>query len=209
MNKTKIIVSSLVVLLIVSIGTSLALYQKAQKSMNSQPSGANTQQTNTQSTNNIAYTAFSSPNLDFSFEYPSTWTYKDISDINSPGTIGFTFYNTSDTTGAPVLTVYFPMSDNSIDFCSGKRIGRNSVAPYMQLNISPTNDSQTFVTYEQCGQELNMSGAVIYWQKGEKFLSTDDIKDLSKINAMLFSPDNSSQESKDIGLHIAQSIKLK
>jgi uncharacterized protein (UPF0333 family) len=204
MDKTKVVISFLVVLLIVSIATSFMFYQKAQTSTNSKPS-----EVSTQPANNIKYATFSSPKLDFTFEYPSTWTYKDMSNTSDSGTVIFTLYNTSDTTGAPVLTVYSPMGDNSIDFCSGKRIGRNSIFPYMQLNISPTNDSQTFVTYEQCGQESSMSGAVVYWQKSEKFLSTDDIKDLSKINAILFSLDDNSQESKAIGLHIAQSIKIR
>lgn len=204
MNKTKVIIYSLIVLLVVSIGASFMLYQKAQQNINPKPC-----ETRTQPANTITYTTFSSPKLDFTFEYPSTWTHKDMSDTSDSGSIIFTFYNTSDTTGGPVLAVDSPMGYNSVDFCSGKRIGMNSIAPYMQLNIFPTNDPQTFVTYEQCGHEPNMSGAIVYWQKGEKFLSTDDVKDLSKINVMSFDLYGNSQEEKNIGLHIAQSIKIK
>lgn len=207
MDKNKVVISLLIVLLVVSIVTSFALYQKAQKSANFQISGANTQQIDTQSVNNITYTTFSSPKLDFTFEYPSTWKYEDISDQNSLGTTDFVFYDIYDDK-IPILKVESPMNDAK-DFCSGKNAGRVNIWPYMQLNIFPTNDPETFVTYEQCGQRPIVSGAIIYWQKGEKFLSTDDVKDVYTINTMLFNPAGNFQKDKEVGLYIAQSVRIK
>jgi hypothetical protein len=203
MNKTKPLIGSLVILLIVSIGASFMFYQKAQKSAGSQSCEVKTKPANA-----VAYTTFSSPKLDFTFEYPSTWTYQDVSYMSDSGIVNFAFKNTPGTEGPPVLAVYSPRGTELSDFCSGK-MGGNTIYPYMQLNVFPTNDSQTFITYEQCGEKQDLSDAIIYWQKGEKFLSADEIKGSNKISGMLFNLNSGSQEDRSIGLHIAQSIKMK
>lgn len=203
MNKTKVITGFLVLLLIASIGASFMFYQKAQKSTNSKLCEVNNSPANT-----VAYTTFSSPKLDFTFEYPSTWTYRDVGNTSNPENAYFAFFNTPDTAGAPTLAIYSPRGNELSDFCSGK-MGGSTVYPYMQLNIFPTNDPQTFITYEQCGEKRDLSDAIIYWQKGKKFLSADDVNGSDKISGILFNLYSGSQEDRDIGLHIAQSVKMK
>ncbi len=203
MNKTKFVNVFLILLLVVSIGISFVFYQKAQNSRDTKTCEADNLFADT-----VAYNTFSSPKLDFTFEYPSSWTYRDVENVSDPGNIYFAFFNTADTAGAPTLAVYSPRGKEMQDFCSGK-IGGNIVYPYMQLNIFPTNDPQTFITYEQCGEKQDLSDAIIYWQKGKKFLSADDLNNSDEISGMLFNLFSGSQEDRNIGLHIAQSIKMK
>ena len=58
--------------------------------------------------NDIAYTTFSSPKADFTFEYPDTWVYEEKTDPYNPNATGWNFYsNTEEKFGIPIFAVLF------------------------------------------------------------------------------------------------------
>lgn len=145
----------------------------------------------------ITYKTFSSPKADFTFEYPDTWIYNEEEIEN---TSVWTF------TGDVVLEVHSP-SYEVFDSCSGSFYIRGIEKTSYQLNTFPTNDPETFVTYEQCGSEYG--SGYIYWQKGEYFANSEDIKDIKKINLIIFDSGIENKKNINIMQHIAQSIKIK
>lgn len=151
---------------------------------------------------NIVYATFSSPKADFSFEYPNTWTFEEEQIAN---TAAWRFYSDSKKE-ENALIVYSPMLD-ATDFCSGSFSQRGIEKNPYQLNTFPTNDPETFVTYERCGK--GYPSTYIYWQKGEYLATSQDIKDIQKINLMKFMAEADNTENTDIAQHIAQSIKVK
>lgn len=160
--------------------------------------------TNTFSPDNIKYVTFSSSKADFTFEYPNTWIYTEAKDPQNNNLMGWNFYSGSEVKPdtPPIIEIAFPLSD-VVNFCSTnyEYIDKKSFL----LNVFPTNDPKTFITYEQCGGKYGV--AYIYWQKGEHFTKADDIKDIHKINLMIFY--SGSEENEKIAQHIAQSIKIK
>ncbi|MFA6097663.1 MAG: hypothetical protein WC788_08645 [Candidatus Paceibacterota bacterium] len=148
----------------------------------------------------IVYKTFSSPEADFTFEYPDTWTYgKSIIE----DTIVWNFYiNSEKNPSNSVLEVHFPTYE-TVDFCS---IGYKGTKNPYQLNTFPTNDPETFITYEQCSQSQNGDG-YIYWQKGEYFANAGLISDILKTNLMIFH--YNSAEGRTIAQHISESITIK
>ncbi len=155
--------------------------------------------------NNITYTTFSSSKADFTFEYPSTWVYDEKTDpYNSKATDWAFYINSNDKTGVPILAVISPMTE-VVDFCSGGPATAMGNLYSFTLSVFPTNDSETFITYEHCGGE-DGSG-YIYWQKGKYFANATDIKDIHKVNLMKFY--SNSEEGQKIAKHIAQSIKIR
>jgi hypothetical protein len=151
---------------------------------------------------NIAYKTFSSPKADFTFEYPDTWVYDEKTDLYNPNATSWIFYTSEkEKFEMPILAAISPLTE-VVDFCS---IGYKGAKTSYQLNTFPTNDPETFITYEQCGGEYG--GAYIYWQKGEYFANASLINDIHKINLMNFY--SGSKEGVEIARHIAQSIKIK
>jgi len=145
---------------------------------------------------NIVYATFSSPKIDFTFEYPDTWIFEENNTEDT--TASWRFYSDSKKENS-TLYVYSPVTD-AIDFCSGNfELTGIEKTPY-QLNTFPTNDPETFTTYEKCGGEYGSS--YIYWQKGKYFANSRDIADLHKMNIII-------ADNTDIAQHIAQSIKIK
>lgn len=150
----------------------------------------------------ITYATFSSPEADFTFEYPNSWVYEEETDPKNLKVTGWNFYESLEKKfEIPILAVISPLTE-MVDFCS---VGYKGTKTPYQLNTFPTNDFETFVTYEQCGGEYG--GAYIYWQKGEYFANASLINNILKINLMNFY--SGSEEGKKIAQHIAQSIKIK
>ena len=167
-------------------------------------------ETNQDENNEITYKTFSSPKADFIFEYPSTWVYneKEISTMSGGKeikTMAWGFYpNLEGSYGnrPPYLEVHSPTYE-TVDFFSAGYKGTKS--PY-QLNTFPTNDPETYVTYEQ-GE--NGGKAYIYWQKGEAFASASCIGSIYfKVNIMIFHGSD-ELDGKEVAQHIAKSIKIK
>ncbi len=146
---------------------------------------------------NITYKTFSSPKADFTFEYPSDWVYEEE---NIENTNVWTF------SGDVVFEVH-SSSYEVFDSCSGSFYIRGIEKIPYQLNTFPTNDPETFVTYEQCGS--GYGSGYIYWQKGEYFANSEDIKDVQKINLIIFDSGTENKKNLEIVQHIAQSIKIK
>jgi len=146
---------------------------------------------------NITYKTFSSSKADFTFEYPDTWVYEEE---NIENTNVWTF------TGDVVFEVHSP-SYEVFDSCSGSFYIRGIEKIPYQLNTFPTNDPETFVTYERCGSEYG--SGYIYWQKGEYFANSEDIKDIQKINLIIFDSGIENKKNLDVVQRIAQSIKIK
>jgi hypothetical protein len=142
----------------------------------------------------ITYKTFSSPKVNFTFEYPDTWVYEEE---NIENTNIWTF------TGDAIFEVHSPPYE-VFDSCS---VGYKGAKTSYQINTFPTNDPETFVTYEQCGSE-NENG-YIYWQKGEYFANASLINDIHKINLIIFDFGTKNKKYLDIIQHIVQSIKIK
>lgn len=160
--------------------------------------------------NEITYKTFSSPNADFEFEYPSDWVYdeEEVSTIYNGKeikTMAWEFYpNLKDNyrNKPPYLAVVSPTPE-TVDFFSFGYKGTKF--PY-QLNTFPTNDPETYVTYEQ-GESGGK--AYIYWQKGEAFANAYCIDNIYfKVNLMIFHGSDELKGEK-VAQHIAQSIKIK
>ena len=160
--------------------------------------------------NEITYKTFSSPKADFEFEYPSNWVYdeKEISTVSGEKeikTMTWGFYpNLEDNyrNRPPYLAIHSPTPE-TVDFFS---LGYKGTKYSYQLNTFPTNEPETYITYEQ-----GKSGgkAYIYWQKGEAFASAYCIDDIYfKVNLMIFHGSDELEEKK-VAQHIAQSIKIK
>lgn len=152
---------------------------------------------------NITYKTFSSPKADFTFEYPSDWVYEERPDAYDPNATGWNFYTSEkEKSGIPIFAVASPLTE-VVNLCSDTyRDGINSY----KLGTFPTNDSETFATYEQCGEE-GYGSIDIYWQKGKYFRNASDIKDILKITYIKFY--SNSEKEIIIARHIAQSIKIK
>lgn len=151
---------------------------------------------------NISYKTFSSPKADFTFEYPSDWVY-DEKEIKN--TMVWRFYSNLDNnydSKPPYLEVHSPTYE-TVDFYSFGYKGTKR--PY-QLNTFPTNDPETYVTYEHSGSG---DGGYIYWQKGKAFASAYCIDDIYfKVNIMIcYGSDE--LEGQKVAQHIAKSIKIK
>lgn len=152
--------------------------------------------------NEITYKTFSSPKADFTFEYPSTWVY-DEKEIKNTMVWGF-YPNLEGNyrNKPPYLAVHSPTYETVDFFSSGYK---GTKRPY-QLNTFPTNNPETYVTYEQ-GE--NGGKAYIYWQKGKAFASSCCIDDIYyKVNIMIFHGSD-ELEGKEVAQHIAKSIKIK
>ncbi|MFZ2970264.1 MAG: hypothetical protein WA063_03900 [Minisyncoccia bacterium] len=150
----------------------------------------------------ITYKTFSSPKADFTFEYPDTWVYNEEKIEN---TSVWTFHQGQEkNAGDAILEVHSP-SYEIFDSCSGSFYIRGIEKIPYQLNTFPTNDPETFIAYERCGGEHGST--YIYWQKGEYFANSGDIKDINKVNLMIFI--SGAEEGKNISQHIAQSIRIK
>lgn len=163
---------------------------------------------------NIAYTTFSSPKADFTFEYPSDWVYDEdevstMYDGKEIKTMSWGFYpNLEDgyRNRPPYLAVSYPL-DEIVDFCSGGPATAKGDPYGFTISVFPTNDPETFITYEQsCGY--------IYWQKGKYFANStdidiDDIYTYQKVNLMKFYSAEEGQDGQEIAQHIAKSIKIK
>lgn len=150
----------------------------------------------------ITYKTFSSSKADFTFEYPSMWVY-DEKEINNTMVWGF-YPNLEGNyrNRPPYLAVHSPTYE-VVDFFSGGYKGTKS--PY-QLNTFPTNDPETYVTYEQ-GESGGK--AYIYWQKGKAFASSHCIGDIYyKVNIMVFRGSD-ELDGKEVAQHIAKSIKIR
>lgn len=155
----------------------------------------------------ITYTIFSSPKTDFTFEYPNTWTYKEI-DSQNPDSIGWNFYvNAEDKSVPPIVSVAFPLTD-WVGFCSKEINPPDTLA---EVNTYKTNDSTTDVVYEKCGDTKNgFAGGYIYWQKGKHLSNANDIKDINKVNLINISYSGTENKTDvEIMKHIAQSIRIK
>ncbi len=154
--------------------------------------------------NNITYITFSSPKADFTFEYPSTWVYEEKPDSYDPNATDWIFYqNSKKIQDNLILAVISPLTE-VVDFCS---VGYRSEERSYKISIFPTNDPKTFITYEQCGEE-EYGSTYIYWQRGEYFRNANDIKDILKIDLMIYYSGIENNNQK-ITKHIAQSIKIK
>lgn len=162
--------------------------------------------------NNTTYTTFFSKKADFTFEYPSNWVYDEREDsIMSDGkkikTMAWGFYPNLENgyrNRPPYLEIHSPGYE-IVDFFSFGYKGTKF--PY-QLNTFPTNDPETYVTYEQS----EGGSSYIYWQKGEAFASARSINMddfYQKVNLMVFYSAGEGQDARQIGKHIAQSIKIK
>jgi len=154
--------------------------------------------------NNIIYTKFLSAKADFTFEYPDMWVYDEDKIEN---TMVWKFYlNPKKNSESMVFEVHSPTYEG-VDFCSGKANvssgGNTNVL--VKIDTYKTNDSKTYITYEECGGSV----AYIYWQKGERFASADDIKNIYQVNLMLLYFTSDLSEGTSIAQHIAQSIKIK
>ena len=170
---------------------------------------------------NITYKTFSSPKADFTFEYPSDWVYDEeeisaMRDGKEIKTMAWGFYPNLEgnyDNKPPYLTVYSPAVSNDIvdtlDFystnynCSTRY---KTKFPY-QLNTFPTNDPETYVTYEQGDKRK----AYIYWRKGESFANAYCIGNIYyKFNLMIFygSDELNELERQKVAQHIAKSIKI-
>ena len=163
--------------------------------------------------NNVTYKTFSSSKADFTFEYPSDWVYdeKEIErEINNTmvSTMVWRFYSNLDNnydSRPPYLEVSSPGYE-VVDFYSAGYKGTKR--PY-QLNTFPTNDPETYVTYEQ--RDVGGDGGYIYWQKGKAFASSYciDMDDFySKVNIMICHGSDELKGQK-VAQHIAKSIKIK
>lgn len=165
---------------------------------------------NTDNAEDITYATFSSPKADFTFEYPDTWVYDEN---ESNGTISWRFYPKSadNHNGMPYLELQAPIEDpGAISFSTGAPDLEKGLPlrPYhYAIYVFSTNDPKTFVTYQWSGKEnLKNGSGHIYWQKGEYFADSSYLLD-HKYNYMrTYSIPENGQE---IGLHIAQSIKIK
>lgn len=152
----------------------------------------------------IKYKTFSSPRANFTFEYPDTWVYEEKQNAYNTNETNWIFYSNSKTNSNNLIFITGTYNADWVDFCS---IGyKGTKIPY-QLNTFSTNNLETFVTYEQCGNE-NGKG-YIYWEKGEYFASANNIKDIQKINLMVYNFDNKNINNVVIAQHIAQSIRIK
>lgn len=156
--------------------------------------------------NNVTYTIFSSLKAGFTFEYPSTWIYDEKADPYDAKATDWTFrLNPNNKTGIPVLAIVSPMTE-VVDFCSAK--SRANLNQLTKINTYKTNDSRTYITYEQCGNTQS-GNAYIYWQKGRKFSIADDIEDIHRVNLMIFYFTSDLPGGDSIAQYIAQSIKIK
>lgn len=151
----------------------------------------------------ITYSTFSSIKADFTFEYPDTWIYDEKEDPYNAKSTDWGFYTDSEKNPESlVLAVVSPLTE-SVDFCSQSYIDKNSY----QLNVYPTNDTTTFITYEQCGGDYG--SAYIYWQKGKRFESVEDVKEIQKVNLIKSFYGTENIGNIEIVKHIAQSIRVK
>jgi len=167
--------------------------------------------------NEITYTTFSSPKANFEFEYPDTWMYDEKTDPYNQDATNWGFYlRSKKKPRSLILAVTSPLSE-IVDFCSGGPLTAKGWPYGFVLSVFPTNDPDTFITYEQCGDvryKQNGEG-YIYWQKGKYFANASKIKDIHNINLMLYYSNSSdffadgNKESAEIAKHIAQSIKIK
>lgn len=155
---------------------------------------------------NITYKTFSSPKADFTFEYPSDWVYEEKQNAYNTNETDWIFYSDSQKNIDNLIFATGTSNNEWVDFCSGSYYKHGISKSSYQLNTFPTNDPETFVTYEQCGEEYG--GAYIYWQRGEYFANADDIKDVLKINLMVYYS-GIENNSREVAEHIAQSIKIK
>jgi hypothetical protein len=155
----------------------------------------------------IDYETFSSPKADFTFEYPNTWKY-DEKDID--GTTVWNFYPNLDKNYNNVpsyLELHTPIEDpGAVDFYSNGPENAKEDSKGFTLSVFPTNDPKTFVTYERYGAG-ETGGGYIYWQKGEYFANATSLFGHDKYNLMRFY--SAPESEQEVGLHIAQSIKIK
>lgn len=213
-NKNKYII--IAIILIFGVGAGVSGYLKNKNEANPTLSVSPTTSTSslnspaptptslTETGKNITYTTFSSPKADFTFEYPNTWVYDEIEVEN---TIVWDFYSSPEKNPpSTVLEVHFPTYEG-VSFCEIDQNGIKTPSPYQPVTFS-TNDPKTYITYEYCG-----TTDYIYWQKGKRFTSASEIKDIHKTNLMLFysnsSFDSEMKKGMEISQHIAQSIKMK
>lgn len=153
----------------------------------------------------ITYTTFSSAKANFTFEYPSTWVYDEKIDPNDAKSTDWDFYSNSDKNYETlILGIVSPLSE-VVDFCSGGPQTAKGDTYGFTISIFPTNDPKTYVTYEQCGDQNGYG--YVYWQKGEYFANSSEIKNIYKISLMKFY--SSSENGKKIAEHIVKSIKIK
>lgn len=161
----------------------------------------------------ITYKTFSSPKADFTFEYPDTWAYDEKGyerEINNTTIWGFYSNLESNYRNRPPYLEVSSPSYEVVDFCSG---GYDTAKGYpydFTISVFPTNDPETFVTYEQCGIDRESGSGYIYWQKGKYFANATDIgiNNIYKINIMTFHGSD-ELEGRKVAQHIAQSIKIK
>jgi hypothetical protein len=209
----------LIPLLVVSLAGNVLFYfkigeleEKIQKiSQHKNQSSPVAKNENQNQNDNITYKTFSSSKADFTFEYPSNWVYdeKEISTMSGGKeikTMAWGFYPNLEgnyRNRPPYLAVHSPTYE-TVDFHSAGY--KWTKRPY-QLNTFPTNDPETYVTYEQ-GESGGK--AYIYWQKGKAFASSYCIDDIYfKVNLMVFYSAEKGQDGKEIAQHIAKSIKIK
>ncbi|MFA6897546.1 MAG: hypothetical protein WCQ96_04665 [Patescibacteria group bacterium] len=161
---------------------------------------------------NITYATFSSSKADFTFEYPDTWVH-DENELNN--TMVWRFYSKSadNHDSIPYLEVHSPIDDPGAvgGFPSGAPDLEKGepLRPYHNfIYVFSTNDPSTFVTYQWGGSgELKNGSGRIYWEKGQYFADSSSLSGHNKYNYMrVYSIPEKGQE---VGLHIAQSIKVK
>ena len=165
---------------------------------------------NTNTDADITYATFSSPKANFTFEYPDMWVY-DEREIN--GTMAWRFYSkfANNHDGVPYLEVHFPIDDpGAVSFSTGEPDPAKGLPlrPYhFAISVFATNDSETFVTYQWSGREALENGSgYIYWEKGQYFANSSYLSG-HKYNYMRIY--SILEKGQEIGLHIAQSIKIK
>lgn len=158
----------------------------------------------------VAYTTFSSPRADFTFEYPAAWEY-DEKEAN--GIMSWRFYAKSadNHNGVPYLEIQSPVEDpGAVGFATGAPDleKEEPLRPYHDaIYVFATNDPQTFVTYQWGGREkLENGSGYIYWEKGQYFVNSSSLLG-HKYNYMRVYP--IPKEGQEIGLHIAQSLEVK
>lgn len=159
----------------------------------------------------ITYTTFSSPKADFTFEYPDTWVYDER---ENNGIISWGFYSKSidNHNSVPYLEIQSPIMDaGAVGFSTGAPDLEKGepLRPYHNaIYVFATNDPSTFVTYQWGGRgKLENGSGYVYWEKGQYFINSSSLSGHNKYNFMRVNP--IPEKGQEIGLHIAQSIKIK
>lgn len=171
----------------------------------------------------ITYKTFSSPKVNFTFEYPSDWTYREDKDVVIPNLSTWTFYKGEPNDNNDNLTIFLEPLTDVKDFFSGAGSSgahNGEKTPYW-VRTYPSNDADTFITQEQNESNDGFFSGYIYWQKGKYFANADDVsQDYSGktyvilYNTTIISNTGTMTETdikigNEIAQHMAQSVNVK